>query len=135
MTEEIKKNSNYLRGTLSEDLNNQITGSLTSDNHQLIKFHGIYEQDDRDRRDIRAKKKLEKDYSFMVRLRIAGGRVSANQWVAINDLVDNSYSKSVKITTRQTIQLNGIIKSKLITGNFRGAFSLIHSTRDRILTR
>lgn len=113
MTEEIKKNSNYLRGTLSEDLNNQITGSLTSDNHQLIKFHGIYEQDDRDRRDIRAKKKLEKDYSFMVRLRIAGGRVSANQWVAINDLVDNSYSKSVKITTRQTIQLNGIIKSKL----------------------
>ncbi len=113
MTEKIKKNSNYLRGTIAEDLKNQVTGSVTSDSHQLIKFHGIYEQDDRDRRNIRAKKKLEKDYSFMIRLRIPGGRISAQQWIGINQTADDYSTGAIKITTRQTVQLHGVIKSQM----------------------
>ena len=113
MTEQIKINSNYLRGTLAEDLKNQLTGSITADNHQLIKFHGIYEQDDRDRRKIRADKKLEKDYSFMIRLRIAGGRISAKQWLGAVEIANQNSTGVIKITTRQTIQLHGVIKSKL----------------------
>ena len=113
MTEKIKIKSNYLRGTLAEDLKNQLTGSITSDNHQLIKFHGIYEQDDRDRRKIRAEKRLEKDYSFMIRLRIAGGRISANQWLGIAEIAKQNSTGVIKITTRQTVQLHGVIKSKL----------------------
>lgn len=113
MTEEIKINSNYLRGDLAKDLQNQITGSVNHNNHQLIKFHGIYEQDDRDRRKIREEKKLERDYSFMIRLRIAGGRISAQQWLAASKLSEDYSNSHIKITTRQTIQLHGIIKSKL----------------------
>jgi len=113
MTEQIKINSNYLRGTLAKDLQNQLTGSINSDNHQLIKFHGIYEQDDRDRRQERADKKLEKDYSFMIRLRIAGGRISAKQWLGAVEVADLNSTGVIKITTRQTIQLHGVIKSKL----------------------
>tara|TARA_Y100000389_G_scaffold41910_2_gene36624 strand:+ start:5012 stop:6574 length:1563 start_codon:yes stop_codon:yes gene_type:complete len=113
MTEEIKIKSNYLRGDLKTDLQNQITGSVNHDNHQLIKFHGIYEQDDRDRRKIREEKKLEKDYSFMIRLRIAGGRISSGQWLAVSKLSDDHSNSHIKITTRQTVQLHGIIKSKL----------------------
>ncbi|MFT7087013.1 MAG: sulfite reductase (NADPH) hemoprotein beta-component [Rickettsiales bacterium] len=113
MTEQIKINSNYLRGTLKEDLKNQVTGSINSDNHQLIKFHGIYEQDDRDRRKIRADKKLEKDYSFMIRLRIAGGKISSKQWLGCVEIADLNSTGTIKITTRQTIQLHGIIKSTL----------------------
>ncbi len=113
MTEQIKIKSNYLRGTLAEDLKNQLTGSINSDNHQLIKFHGIYEQDDRDRRQERADKKLEKDYSFMIRLRIAGGKISAKQWLGSVEVADLNSTGVIKITTRQTIQLHGVIKSKL----------------------
>ncbi len=113
MTEQIKINSNYLRGTLARDLQNQLTGSINSDNHQLIKFHGIYEQDDRDRRQERADKKLEKDYSFMIRLRIAGGRISPKQWLGVVEVANLNSTGVIKITTRQTIQLHGVIKSKL----------------------
>ena len=113
MTEKIKKNSNYLRGDLAQDLQNKVTGSLTSDHHQLIKFHGIYEQDNRDRRQIRMQKKLEKDYSFMIRLRIPGGRIKAKQWIGINQVADLHSNGAIKITTRQTVQLHGVIKSKL----------------------
>ena len=113
MTEQIKINSNYLRGTLASDLQNQLTGSINSDNHQLIKFHGIYEQDDRDRRQERADKKLEKDYSFMIRLRIAGGRISSKQWLGVVEVANLNSTGVIKITTRQTIQLHGVIKSKL----------------------
>jgi sulfite reductase (NADPH) hemoprotein beta-component len=113
MTEKIKINSNYLRGDLAKDLQNQITGSVNHNNHQLIKFHGIYEQDDRDRRKAREEKKLERDYSFMIRLRIAGGRISNKQWLAASKLSEDYSNSHIKITTRQTIQLHGIIKSKL----------------------
>ena len=82
----IKENSRQLRGTLAEGLADQVTGNIAEDDLQLIKFHGSYIQDDRDVRGERAKKKLEKAYSFMLRLRIPGGLVSAKQWAALDDI-------------------------------------------------
>lgn len=112
--EKIKKESNYLRGTLEEkSLPNHITGAITDDDQVVLKFHGAYQQDDRDRRDERAEKKLEKLYSFMIRLRIAGGKVLASEWVALNKISNDHANGALKITTRQTLQLHGIYKSKL----------------------
>lgn len=112
--EKIKINSRHLRGTLEKSLQDPITGQLPNeDDHTLIKFHGSYQQDDRDRREERAHKKLEKLFSFMLRLRIAGGKISAKQWLGIHEISNLNATGIIKVTTRQTIQLHGIIKSKL----------------------
>lgn len=111
--EDIKIKSNFLRGTLAKELKNPLTGAICDDDQQLIKFHGIYQQDDRDRQLIRAKKKLEKDYSFMIRLRIPGGKITAKEWLGIGDIAEDNSTGVIKITTRQTVQLHGVIKSKL----------------------
>ena len=111
--EGIKIKSKKLRGTLDDSLQNPITGSLFEDDQTVIKFHGIYQQDDRDRRDERAEKKLEPLYSFMIRLRIPGGKISAKQWVGANEIADQYSTGIIKVTTRQTIQLHGVIKSTL----------------------
>ena len=111
--EKIKKNSNYLRGTLSNSLVNNVTGALAEDDQMIVKFHGSYQQDDRDRRSERAKKKLEKLYSFMLRLRIAGGVISAKEWLGIDEIATKYANETIKVTTRQTVQLHGIIKSNL----------------------
>lgn len=111
--EKIKIASNHLRGTLKKSLQNPITGAIAEDDQTVIKFHGIYQQDDRDRREERAAKKLEKLYSFMIRLRIAGGKISANQWLGIDAIANHNSTGVIKITTRQTVQLHGVIKSKL----------------------
>lgn len=109
----IKENSNYLRGTLGKSLSNEITGSVADDDQVIIKFHGSYQQDDRDRRQERAEKKLEKLYSFMLRLRIAGGKINSKQWLGIDEIAKKYANEVIKITTRQTVQLHGIIKSNL----------------------
>ncbi len=70
--ERIKKESRGLRGTLKESLQDELTGAIREDDQSLIKFHGMYQQDDRDRREERAAKKLEWLYSFMIRLRLPG---------------------------------------------------------------
>lgn len=111
--EEIKIESKGLRGTLKESLKNPITGAVSDDDHFLIKFHGIYQQDDRDRREERAQKKLEPLYTFMLRLRIPGGKISSSQWLGIHEIADKYSTGIIKITTRETIQLHGIIKSHL----------------------
>ncbi len=111
--EEIKIKSQKLRGTLDESLKNPVTGSLFEDDQTVIKFHGIYQQDDRDRRDERAEKKLEPLYSFMIRLRIPGGKISAKQWVATDEIANDNSTGVIKVTTRQTIQLHGVVKSVL----------------------
>ncbi|HQT44079.1 MAG TPA: sulfite reductase, partial [Halothiobacillus sp.] len=86
--ETIKTNSRYLRGTLAEGLSEVATGAISDDDQQLIKFHGIYLQDDRDLRAERAKRKLDKAYSFMARLRVPGGVLSAQQYLAMDKLAD-----------------------------------------------
>lgn len=108
--EKIKTSSKGLRGTLQESLQDEITGAVRESDHALIKFHGMYEQDDRDLREERAAKKLDKLYSFMIRLRIPGGSMTAQQWVAAHHIAGNYSTGVIKITTRQTIQLHGILK-------------------------
>ena len=108
-TEDIKIKSRHLRGTLVESLSDPITGSIVEDDQTVIKFHGIYQQDDRDRREERAQKKLEKLFSFMLRLRIAGGKVTAKQWRGVDEIANLNSTGIIKVTTRQTIQLHGIV--------------------------
>lgn len=109
----IKEQSQGLRGTIAEGLNNEITGGISEADQALIKFHGIYQQDDRDRREARAAKKLERLYSFMIRLRLPGGFMTPEQWVAAHEVAGENATGIIKITTRQTIQLHGVLKSKL----------------------
>ncbi|KIX20816.1 sulfite reductase subunit beta [Flavobacterium sp. 316] len=112
--EAIKTKSDGLRGTLKEsiDLDNH-TGNVRPDDETLVKFHGMYVQDDRDRRAERAAKKLDKLYSFMIRLRIPGGVINAEQWIATHDISEEYGTGTLKITTRQTLQLHGLLKHQL----------------------
>lgn len=112
-TETIKTQSHGLRGTIRESLEHEATGSISETDQALIKFHGMYQQDDRDRREERAAKKLERLYSFMIRLRLPGGFLTPEQWVATNDIAGKNSTGVIKITTRQTLQLHGLIKSRI----------------------
>lgn len=112
-TELIKTKSQGLRGTLADSLKDEHTGALRDDDQILVKFHGIYQQDDRDRREERAEKKLENLYSFMIRLRIPGGLIRADQWVAAHHIAGQYSTGIIKITTRQTLQLHGVLKRHL----------------------
>ena len=111
--ERIKTQSNGLRGTLKESLADDFTGAIREDDQTLIKFHGMYQQDDRDRREERVAKKLEWLYSYMIRLRLPGGFLTADQWIGVNDIANDHSTGTIKITTRQTLQLHGILKSHL----------------------
>ncbi|PKF75208.1 NADPH-dependent assimilatory sulfite reductase hemoprotein subunit [Chryseobacterium sp. PMSZPI] len=111
--ERIKTESNGLRGTLKESLLDDFTGAIREDDQNLIKFHGMYQQDDRDRREERIGKKLEWLYSFMIRLRLPGGFLTADQWIGLNDIAGKHSTGVIKVTTRQTIQLHGILKSHI----------------------
>ncbi len=112
--EYIKINSDGLRGTLKEsiDIDNH-TGNVRPDDETLVKFHGMYVQDDRDRRAERAAKKLDKLYSFMIRLRIPGGIINAEKWIALHNISEQYGTGTLKITTRQTVQLHGLLKHEL----------------------
>lgn len=118
--EKIKKSSDGLRGTLPQSLQDELTGAVREDDHALIKFHGMYEQDDRDQREERALKKLDKLWLFMVRLRIPGGLITPQQWIAAHHIAGEYATGVIKITTRQTIQLHGILKGgiKPVLQNF-----------------
>lgn len=111
--EAIKVKSDGLRGTLKESLTDNHTGNVRPDDEALVKFHGMYVQDDRDRRAERAAKKLDKLYSFMIRLRIPGGVITAGQWLATHEISEEYGTGTLKITTRQTIQLHGLLKHQL----------------------
>jgi sulfite reductase (NADPH) hemoprotein beta-component len=112
-TERIKQKSDGLRGTLVEGLQDEITGAISEDDTALLKFHGMYQQDDRDRREERAEKKLERLYSFMIRLRLPGGFMTPEQWIATHHIAGEYSTGTIKITTRQTLQLHGLLKSKI----------------------
>ena len=111
--ERIKTASEGLRGTLKESLQDGLTGALYEDDQTLIKFHGMYQQDDRDRREERTNKKLEWLYSYMIRLRLPGGFLTPEQWVALHNVAGEHSTGTIKITTRQTVQLHGILKSHI----------------------
>jgi sulfite reductase (NADPH) hemoprotein beta-component len=109
----IKDKSRYLRGTIQESLDNQITGAVAADDTQLIKFHGSYQQTDRAIDSERKRQKLEPLYSFMIRIRVPGGICSPQQWLNMSDLAAKYGDGGLKLTTRQAFQLHGIRKSNL----------------------
>ncbi len=113
LLERVKVEGDALRGTIAESLHDELTGSMREEDTLLMKFHGMYQQDDRDRREERAQKKLERLFSFMIRLRMPGGILSAEQWIALNDIAGQDSTDELKVTTRQTIQLHGVYKSRL----------------------
>ncbi len=108
--EDIKQKSNYLRGSLAETLEDRITGSIPEDDNRLMKFHGSYMQDDRDLRNERNKQKLEPAYQFMVRVRAAGGVVTPEQWLVMDRIAQQYANGTLRLTTRQSFQLHGVIK-------------------------
>src|SRR5688572_13910519 len=97
--EKIKEASDYLRGTLAEGLAEEITGSIIEDDAQLVKFHGMYLQDDRDLRGERSRKKMEKAFSFMLRVRIPGGVVTPGQWLIMDHVARTYANHTMRITT------------------------------------
>lgn len=108
--EHIKQRTNYLRGSLAETLLGTITGSIPEDDNRLMKFHGSYMQDDRDLRNERQKQKLEPAYQFMLRVRAAGGVVTADQWLMMDRVAQKYANGTIRLTTRQSFQLHGVLK-------------------------
>ncbi|WP_261857513.1 assimilatory sulfite reductase (NADPH) hemoprotein subunit [Photobacterium sanguinicancri] len=122
--ERLKRESNFLRGTIVEDLANPVTGAFQGDNFQLIRFHGMYQQDDRDIRAERAKQKLEPLQNVMLRARMPGGIITPTQWLAIDKFAaDHSIYGSIRLTTRQTFQFHGVLKPNI---------KLMHQTLNKI---
>ncbi|KAJ7632282.1 hypothetical protein FB45DRAFT_912037 [Roridomyces roridus] len=111
--EHIKAASRYLRGTILEGLDDTTTGAIAPSDGQLTKFHGIYQQDDRDIRDERQAQGVEPAYSFMIRVRMPGGVCKPDQWLQMDQIADEHGCGTFKITTRQTFQFHGVIKRHL----------------------
>lgn len=112
--ERLKAESNFLRGTILDDLEDGLTGGFKGDNFQLIRFHGMYEQDDRDIRAERLEEKLEPRKFMLLRCRLPGGIIKPYQWIEIDKFArENSYYRSIRLTNRQTFQYHGVPKTKL----------------------
>lgn len=122
--ERMKAQSKHLRGTIAEDLVDDLTGGFTADNFQLIRFHGMYQQDDRDIRTERAKQKLEPLHNVMLRARLPGGVITPEQWLVIDKFAqEKSIYGSIRLTTRQTFQFHGVLKP-----NVKPMHQLLNST-------
>jgi sulfite reductase (NADPH) hemoprotein beta-component len=111
--EDIKIESNYLRGTIAEGLKDTSTGAISASDQQLTKFHGTYMQDDRDLRDERKAQGLEPAYIFMIRCRLPSGVATPSQWEQMDAIASNLGNETIKLTTRQTFQFHGVVKGKL----------------------
>jgi sulfite reductase (NADPH) hemoprotein beta-component len=112
-TEIIKARSNFLRGTLARSLADDFTGALDPADAQLSKFHGFYQQDDRDQRQDRQDRRLEPAYSFMLRARLPGGVCTPAQWLVIDGIGRTLANGTLRLTTRQTFQFHGVLKHDL----------------------
>jgi sulfite reductase (NADPH) hemoprotein beta-component len=123
--ETLKANSDYLRGTIKQSLADEITSAVAASDAKLMKFFGIYQQDDRDIRDERRRQKLESAFSFMARVRLPGGVCSPGQWLKLDELARNYAGDTLRLTTRQTFQFHRVMKHDLRT--------LIQGLRDVLL--
>ncbi|SQK72772.1 Sulfite reductase [NADPH] hemoprotein beta-component [Tatumella ptyseos] len=120
--ERLKKESHFLRGTITDDLSDGLTGGFRGDNFLLIRFHGMYQQDDRDIRASRAAQKLEPRHAMMLRCRLPGGIITPQQWLAIDRFAtDKTLYGSIRLTNRQTFQFHGILKK-----NVKPAHQMLH---------
>ena len=120
--ERIKKESDYLRGTLKESMLEPLSAGISDDDNRLIKHHGSYLQDDRDLRNERQKQKLEPAYQFMLRVRMPGGVATPEQWLVMDELARKYGNGTLKLTTRETFQMHGILK-----WNMKKTIQSIHS--------
>ncbi|MEC1530187.1 assimilatory sulfite reductase (NADPH) hemoprotein subunit [Bacillus spizizenii] len=120
--ERIKRESDYLRGTLKEVMLDRISAGIPDDDNRLMKHHGSYLQDDRDLRNERQKQKLEPAYQFMLRVRMPGGVSTPEQWLVMDDLSQKYGNGTLKLTTRETFQMHGILK-----WNMKKTIQTIHS--------
>lgn len=112
--ERLKDSSDYLRGGIATDLEDGLTGGFRGDNFQLIRFHGMYEQDDRDIRASRVEKKLEPKKNVMLRCRLPGGIINPQQWLGIDKFAsEHTDYGSIRITNRQTFQFHGVLKDDI----------------------
>ncbi|SEB23406.1 NADPH-dependent assimilatory sulfite reductase hemoprotein subunit [Paraburkholderia sartisoli] len=111
--ERMKAASDQLRGTIQHSLIDPITGSVSDVDTKLLKFHGIYQQDDRDVRDERRRQKLEPAYQFMIRVRLPGGVCTPAQWLKLDELARSHGSEMLRLTTRQTFQFHWVLKDDL----------------------
>ena len=122
--ERLKAESKHLRGTITQDLSDDLTGGFTADNFQLIRFHGMYQQDDRDIRAERSKQKLEPLHNVMLRARLPGGVITPEQWLVIDKFAtEKTMYGSIRLTTRQTFQFHGVLKP-----NVKPMHQLLNST-------
>src|SRR5437764_3636078 len=110
--EGIKESSRQLRGTISLELVND-SDHFSDQDKQLLKFHGTYQQEDRDARKNRKKDGVGKHHMFMVRCKIPGGRLTAKQYLAVDELAGAYANGTLRFTTRQGIQLHGVLKANL----------------------
>jgi sulfite reductase (ferredoxin) len=110
--EEIKAESHALRGTIQETLRGD-ESHFSDDEYQLLKFHGTYQQDDRDQRTPRKKQNLDKAWMFMVRSKLPGGALTAEQYLAHDRIAGDLGNGTLRITTRQGFQLHGVLKGDL----------------------
>ena len=108
----IKQQSRQLRGNLARDLADA-TAPFDNDGYSLLKFHGIYQGYDRDSATERKQRGDDKLWQFMVRVRIPGGRLTAAQYLALDELADRYANGSLRITTRQSMQFHGVVKPVL----------------------
>jgi sulfite reductase (NADPH) hemoprotein beta-component len=113
VVEEVKAASNFLRGSLQQSLRDGATGAIADDDTHLSKFHGVYQQDDRDARDDRRRQMLEPDYQFMIRARVPGGVCTPAQWLAMDEIATRWANGSIRITSRQAFQFHGVLKTRL----------------------
>ncbi len=111
--EQLKAESHWLRGNILRELADTTTGAVAEDSTQLMKFHGVYQQDDRDVRNQRRKENKEKAFIFMARVRTPGGVVQPQQWLELDKLADSHGNGTLKLTTRQSFQFHGVVKGSL----------------------
>ena len=123
--ETIKARSQHLRGTIKEEL--QLDAPVfTEEAAQILKFHGVYQQDDRDRRKEARAQGLGKAYQMMVRTRVPGGVVSPEGYLAHDDIATRWGNGTLRVTTRQDFQLHGVLKGDL--------HAAIHAINDALMT-
>ncbi len=111
--EKIKQASGQLRGEIQQSLHDQVTGALRESDQTVIKYHGSYQQDDRDAREERRLAKLEPEFSFMIRTRTPGGVVTPAQWLQLDSIATRFAARGLRITSRQALQFHGVIKTEL----------------------
>src|SRR5215470_2672221 len=105
-----KAEGRFLRGTLAAEVADPAVEHLSDMNKSLIKFHGSYQQEDRDARKNRGKAGVGKAYMFMIRLKLPGGKMTAEQYLAMDNIAREYGNGTLRVTTRQSFQFHGVLK-------------------------